>query len=91
MSGNENSGKDSIREDVITMFDKKQVTSQRSEQKQTRNAFAPATGMRHSEAIIRGAKTAAQDTTEKSLQKTLQTVVLTMQELTKSMQRKNQR
>ena len=88
MSGKENSGKASIREDVITMFDKKQ-DSQRSEQTQTKNAFAPGTGMRYSEAIIRGAKTTAQ--TEKSLQETLQTVVLTMQELIKSMQRKNQR
>ena len=90
MSGMENSGKTSIREDVITMFDKKQ-DSQRSEQTQTKNALAPGTGMRYSEAIICGAKTTAQDTTEKSLQETLQTVVLTMQELIKSMQRKHQR
>ena len=90
MSGMENSGKASIRENVITMFDKKQ-DSQRSEQTQTKNALAPGTGMRYSEAIICGAKTTAQDTTEKSLQETLQTVVLTMQELIKSMQRKNQR
>ena len=90
MSGMENSGKASIREDVITMFDKKQ-DSQRSEQTQTKNALALGTGMRYLEAIIRGAKTTAQDTTQKSLQETLQTVVLTMQELIKSMQRKNQR
>ena len=40
MSGMENSGKASIREDVITMFDKKQ-DSQRSEQTQTKKRFSP--------------------------------------------------
>ena len=75
-------------DDVIivgeTKPNKNQETSHTPVQEQTKNAFAPGTRMTYSEATKRGAKIAAQESTERSLQETLQTVVLTMQELIKS-------
>lgn len=93
-SANDKSKKISNSDDVIivgeTKPNKSQETSHTSVQEQTKNAFAPGTRMTYSEATKRGAKTAAQESTERSLQETLQTVVLTMQELIKSIQGKGQ-
>lgn len=93
-SANEKSKQISNSDDVIivgeTKPNKNQETSHTSVQEQTKNAFAPGTRMTYSEATKRGAKTAAQESTERSLQETLQTVVLTMQELIKSIQGKGQ-
>ena len=81
-------------DDVIIVGETKpnenQETSHTPVQEQTKNAFAPGTRMTYSEATKRGAKIAAQGSTERSLQETLQTVVLTMQELIKSIQGKGQ-
>ena len=85
--------KTSNSDDVIivgeTKPNKNQETSHTPVQEQTKNAFAPGTRMIYSEATKRGAKKAAQESTERSLQETLQTVVLTMQELIKSIQAKD--
>lgn len=93
-SANEKSKQISNNDDVIivgeTKPNKNQETRHTSVQEQTKNAFAPGTRMTYSEATKRGAKTAAQESTERSLQETLQTVVLTMQELIKSIQGKGQ-
>ena len=73
-----------------TKANKNQETSYTPVQEQTKNAFAPGTRMTYSEATKRGAKIATQESTERSLQETLQTVVLTMQELIKSIQGQRQ-
>ena len=90
--GSDKSGNVSSSDDVIIVGEskpsKKQEPTQTSEQKQSKNAFAPSTKMTlsYSEAMKRGAKAAGQETTKESLQKTLQTVLVTVQELMKNIQ-----